>query len=98
MDDGGLRLAVHNKVFQMLAELSGQNAGGTSAYGVSTDLSALGLDSLKLVELVFELEVDYEISADESALSRLRTIGDLIDMICEAVAKSGAGHARQAGS
>jgi acyl carrier protein len=89
MDKSGLRVMVQDKVFKVLSALSGFEFGGASAYGVNTELAALGLDSLKLVEVVFELEVEYGVDADESTLSRLKTVGDLIDMFCIAVAGSG---------
>lgn len=47
-------------------------------------IGELGLDSLKLVEIVFELENLYSMEADEERLVRLETIGDIIDMVCEA--------------
>ena len=41
----------------------------------NTELAALGLDSLKLIEIVYELET--------AALAQLRTVGDLVGMVCQ---------------
>lgn len=49
----------------------------------NTELAALGLDSLKLIEIVYELETEYSVDADEAALAQLRTVGDLVGMVCQ---------------
>jgi len=49
----------------------------------NTELVSLGLDSLKLIEIVYELETEYNVDADEAALAQLRTVGDLVGMVCQ---------------
>jgi acyl carrier protein len=44
----------------------------------STRLAELQLDSLKLVEVVYELETKLNVEADESRLAQLSSVGDLI--------------------
>lgn len=41
-------------------------------------LSGLGLDSLKLVEIVYELETRFNVSTDEDMLAELVTVADLV--------------------
>lgn len=48
-----------------------------------TELAALGLDSLRLIEIVYELETEYNVDADEGALVQLRTVDDLVQMVCQ---------------
>jgi acyl carrier protein len=51
-----------------------------------TRLAELGLDSLKLVEIIFDLESRFQVTADENMLLEVRTVADLIALISPAVA------------
>lgn len=48
---------------------------------LTTSLSSLGMDSLKLVEIIFVLETRFSIVADEELMAELETVGDLVCMI-----------------
>ncbi|MGB4248447.1 MAG: acyl carrier protein [Pseudohongiellaceae bacterium] len=50
----------------------------------STSLGSLGMDSLKLVEIIFALETRFAIVADEQLMAELETVGDLITLIHQA--------------
>lgn len=50
----------------------------------STSLGSLGMDSLKLVEIIFALEARFAIVADEQLMAELETVGDLITLIHQA--------------
>jgi acyl carrier protein len=52
--------------------------GDTSLLSVQQPLAELGLDSLKLVEIVYQLESFYQLDVDEEPLSELEKVGDLI--------------------
>ncbi len=54
-----------------------------------TPLATLGIHSLRLIELVYELEVSLEIQVDEEHLARLQTVGDVQRMFAAAVGASG---------
>lgn len=43
-----------------------------------TLLADLALDSLRLVEIIFELERQFEIEADEGLMAEARTLGDVV--------------------
>lgn len=58
---------------------------------LSSHLGALGLDSLKLVEIIFALETRFAVVADEELMAELNTVGDLVDMIQQACATRHAG-------
>ena len=45
-----------------------------------TLLSELMLDSLRIVEVIFELETKLNVQADESELGELKSLGDVIAM------------------
>lgn len=46
----------------------------------NTSVSELHLDSLKLVEIVFELENALSLPSDEELLAELKTLGDIMSM------------------
>jgi acyl carrier protein len=54
-----------------------------------TPLATLGIHSLRLIELVYELEVSLEVQVDEEHLARLQTVGDVQCMFATAVSASG---------
>jgi acyl carrier protein len=54
-----------------------------------TPLATLGIHSLRLIELVYELEVSLEVQVDEEHLARLQTVGDVQHMFAAAVRASG---------
>ncbi len=66
------------------------------ASGISADVSAdrklaeLAIDSMKLIEMIFELERRFGFEADEGQLTDLTTVRDLIDMV-ETMLPAGAG-------
>lgn len=47
----------------------------------SSDLQSLGLDSLKVMALVFKIEARYDIHLDEEDADDLSTVGDLADLV-----------------
>jgi acyl carrier protein len=54
---------------------------------IDTMLGELEMDSLKLVETVFELETYYSITVDEDRMTELRTVSDIVEMIEAAIEK-----------
>ena len=51
----------------------------------SQRLSDLSIDSMKLVEVVFELEKAFNLEVPEEALGRVQTVRDLIDVVQQSV-------------
>ena len=51
------------------------------AIDLQTPLAELGLDSLKLVEIVYELEREFAIETDEELLAQLESVGDVVVMV-----------------
>lgn len=44
----------------------------------------MGLDSLRLLEIVFELEKCFDVEVDEALLAEISTVSDLVTMIVQA--------------
>lgn len=51
---------------------------------LQADLNEIGLDSLSIVEIIFELESRYSLVVDEERMVALETVNDLIEMIVQA--------------
>ena len=54
---------------------------------LSTELSSIALSSLKVIEIVYDLEVAFSIRVDENKLADLLTIGDMVEMVLSAIAQ-----------
>lgn len=75
---------VEKVVIEVLTSVAGSYAGNKHLIK-STPLAELQLDSLKLVEVVYELETKLNVEADESRLAQLSSVGDLIDVFYRGV-------------
>jgi acyl carrier protein len=54
--------------------------------GVETKfVDDLGLDSFAMVELLYELELEYGIQLDNSLVRDIRTVGDLVKTLAERI-------------
>jgi acyl carrier protein len=68
------------QVFRKLCCLL-QATPGTDAnleLGYKTLIADLALDSLRLVEIIFEMERHFDIAADEGLMAEAQTIGDVV--------------------
>ncbi|HDZ09967.1 phosphopantetheine-binding protein [Pseudohongiella sp.] len=83
---------VWHQVSHEIARARGE-AGTPVRQALQTPLSELGLDSLKLIEIVYELETFYQLDVDEEKLAELTNVGDLIELFVDdmAVRANGAG-------
>lgn len=75
---------VEKVVIEVLTSVAGSYAD-IKHLKKSTPLAELQLDSLKLVEVVYELETKLNVEADESRLAQLSSVGDLIDVFYRGV-------------
>jgi acyl carrier protein len=79
-EDSATFAAVTHEILQLIrAEV------GAVDLSADSDLLSLGLDSLKVMQLVFKLEVRYDINIDEDYADDLTTIGDLAGLIVRLV-------------
>lgn len=82
------QVCIHEQVCLSLQQAAEQCGQPLSVNDPAMKLSELGLDSLKLIEVVFDLELYFDIQADESAMASLHTVGDVIEMISLALRHS----------
>ncbi|WP_460230989.1 acyl carrier protein [Aurantivibrio plasticivorans] len=66
---------VREKVIESFRQLVGNERKSIT---MDTKFGELGLDSLKLIEIVFDLENHFGTSADEELLAQVESIADLV--------------------
>lgn len=73
-------------VFDKLLGLVNASPGKEAALEVTlnTGIAEIGLDSLRLLEIVFELERCFDVEVDEALLAEVTTVSDLVTMIVQA--------------
>lgn len=74
------REAVRDKLFALIRLVPGQHDLPTLSE--ETRISDLGMDSLKLVEIVFEMERHFNMAADEGGMMQAQTVAQLIELFC----------------
>jgi acyl carrier protein len=67
-------------VTQQIIDLVGKDVGAV-ALTADSSLQSQGLDSLKVMSLVFKIEEHYDIVLDEQDADDLRTVGDLAALV-----------------
>lgn len=77
MSEGFSNDHVEKVVIEVLTIVAGSCAD-INQLTKDTRLAELQLDSLKLVEVVYELETRLNVEADESRLAQMSSVGDLI--------------------
>ncbi|MEC8858667.1 MAG: acyl carrier protein [Pseudomonadota bacterium] len=89
MPESLIRTGIENKLLEQINVTASQTTRGKEpclqSYDKNIRIADLGLDSLKLVELVFELEAEFGIDVDESMLIQVSTLGDLVELIFTAI-------------
>ena len=65
---------------QQIIDLVGNDVGSVDIT-VDSSLQDQGLDSLKVMSLVFKIEEHYDIFLDEADADDLRTVGDLAALV-----------------
>ena len=73
-------VATLEAVTQQIIDLVGNDVGSVDIT-VDSSLQDQGLDSLKVISLVFKLEEHYDIFLDEADADDLRTVGDLAALV-----------------
>lgn len=72
---------VRARVLELLAIAMQQSDCEQVGIELHTPIAELGLDSLKLVEIVYELEMEFSIETDEDLLAQLQYVGDIVAMV-----------------
>ncbi|MFD3869493.1 acyl carrier protein [Streptomyces sp. NPDC058623] len=63
------------RVIQVMSARSGMP---TAELGTETELTALDLDSLSLMEIGFDLEREFDVPLDDGRVAAANTLGDLV--------------------
>jgi acyl carrier protein len=61
---------------------------GAADVTTDSDLLSNGLDSLKVMSLVFKIEAKYDIHLDEEDADDLRTVSDLVNLVVHRIEDS----------
>ena len=73
--------SVRDRVIEIICEQMGQNKDKVSED--TSFINDLGADSLDTVELVMELEDEFDLSIPDDAAEKIKTVGDAIRYIDE---------------
>ncbi|MGE0233084.1 MAG: acyl carrier protein [Flavobacteriaceae bacterium] len=82
-------MSVESDVIEIIR---GKSSEGLEIIDRGTQLPELGIESLEMVELIFELEDKFEIEIPYNANSsemEFQTVGDVVDAIAKLVAERG---------
>ena len=80
-----LPMSVEAKVKSIIAEQLG--VGEDEIKAASAFIEDLGADSLDIVELVMELEEEFEITIPDEEAEKIKTVGEAIDYIEKEIGK-----------
>ena len=69
---------VFEKIKEMIEEMSGENTKISPEMRLMADI---GFDSLDIVDLIFDLETEFEIEIEDEELEKIRTVADLVNII-----------------
>lgn len=78
MTDPSLSPSVTARLTAMAARRSGLDV---AAIELGTPLADLGIDSLGLAELMFDIDDEFKIEISDEHMAKLNTVGDLIAQI-----------------
>ncbi len=76
--------AVQRRVLEAFKDVCGRRGQAVDPQP-DTTIGALGLESLQLVEVVFELETCFDVQVDEEQLAQLERVADVIAMFGDAL-------------
>lgn len=68
-------------ILQLIREVCGDDA--VQDLTLDTRLRDLHIDSMKMIQIVFELETCFDIEIEEHRLFQLDTVGGLLDLVQE---------------
>ena len=73
----------HEKVIQIIAPFARNTAALATATSTTRIIEDLGVNSARLVDIILTFEDQFDITVDDEAADRVRTLGDAVTMVCE---------------
>jgi acyl carrier protein len=80
------RAEILQEILTILKKYKGRGADRTALTEATSLADELDIDSARMVDIVLDLEGKFGITIDDSSLTKLRTIGDIADLV-ESVVK-----------
>ena len=78
--------SIRQRVIDAIARSKRVDAAGIKP---ETTFEELGMDSLDAIELLFEIEEEFDLTVEDDAVQGKETVGQVIDAVREAVAEEG---------
>ncbi len=75
--------SIRDKVIKIVSEQMGQSEDKVSE--TTSFINDLGADSLDTVELVMELEEEFDINIPDDAAEKIQTVGQAVDHIAQTI-------------
>jgi acyl carrier protein len=89
--EGKLMMSVLEQVTKIVAKKLDKDPSG---FNESTDLQEVGIESLDVIEMIFNLEDEFKIdipfNANEADTTQMRTVGDIARMVETLIANKAA--------
>jgi len=85
-------MAVEDKIREIIVEQLGVSA--EEVVPEASFIDDLGADSLDIVELVMELEEEFDIQIPDDQAEKIKTVGQAVEYIKSEVRKKGTGDAK----
>lgn len=71
-------MSLHNQLIDTMADITGIDANEIT---METTMNELGLDSLDLAELTFDLEEQFSIELNPTEVNQCATLGEIYNLI-----------------
>lgn len=78
---------MNQKVISTIQKIAKENRINIDINNKNTNLKELGVDSLKLMNLIFKIEEELKITIDDDKLVLIKTLGDLESTLLETLNK-----------
>jgi acyl carrier protein len=75
------RAEILQEILTILKKYKGRGADRTSLTESTSLADELDIDSARMVDIVLDLEGKFGVTIDDSSLTKLRTIGDIADLV-----------------
>lgn len=78
---------MNQKIVNVIKKIAKENNINVNFENKETNLKELGIDSLKLMNLIFKVEEELNITIDDNKLIHIKTLKDLEETLLETLSK-----------